>query len=56
MERSIAKMTQRSIERRFQILQMIVEGVSIPTIFRMTNGFKNPIVKLLADAGQGCSE
>jgi IS1 family transposase len=43
-------------ERRVQILGMMVEGVSIRAISRMTGASKNTIVKLLADAGQACSE
>ncbi len=35
---------------------MMVEGVSIRAISRMTGASKNTIVKLLADAGQACSE
>lgn len=42
--------------RRAQILTMMVEGVSIRAISRMTGASKNTIVKLLADAGQACSE
>jgi hypothetical protein len=34
-------------EKRAQILQMMVEDVSIRAIARMTNGSKNTIVKLL---------
>ena len=34
----------------------MVEGVSIRAIARMTGASKNTIVKLLADAGQACSE
>ncbi len=42
--------------KRAQILGMMVEGVSIRAISRMTNASKNTIVKLLADAGNACSE
>lgn len=42
--------------KRAQILTMMVEGVSIRAISRMTGASKNTIVKLLADAGQACSE
>jgi hypothetical protein len=41
--------------KRAQILQMMVEGVSIRAISRMTGASKNTIVKLLADAGQACA-
>lgn len=42
--------------KRAQILAMMVEGVSIRAISRMTGASKNTIVKLLADAGQACAE
>ena len=42
--------------KRAQILGMVVEGVSIRSISRMTNASKNTIVKLLVDAGQACLE
>ncbi|MDP1547856.1 MAG: hypothetical protein Q8L87_17750, partial [Anaerolineales bacterium] len=42
--------------KRAQILTMMVEGVSIRAISRMTGASKNTIVKLLADAGRACSE
>jgi IS1 family transposase len=40
---------------RAQILGMMVEGVSIRAISRMTGASKNTIVKLLADAGEAFS-
>jgi IS1 family transposase len=49
-------MNKSSPERRAQILGMMVEGVSIRAISRMTGASKNTIVKLLADAGNACSE
>src|SRR5713226_516548 len=49
-------MNRLGIEKRAQILGMMVEGVSIRAISRMTNASKNTIVKLLADAGQACLE
>lgn len=42
--------------RRAQILQMMVEGISIRAISRMTGASKNTIVKLLADAGNACAD
>ena len=42
--------------KRAQILTMMVEGVSIRAISRMTGASKNTIVKMLADAGQACAE
>ena len=49
-------MNKLPTERRANILGMMVEGVSIRAISRMTGASKNTIVKLLADAGQACSE
>src|ERR1700687_2974708 len=49
-------MNKSSPERRAQILGMMVEGVSIRAISRMTGASKNTIVKLLTDAGNACSE
>jgi IS1 family transposase len=43
-------------EKRAQILGMMVEGVSIRAIARMTGASKNTIVKLLRDAGQACAD
>ncbi len=52
----IGCMNKSSSERRARILGMMVEGVSIRAISRMTGASKNTIVKLLADAGNACSE
>src|SRR5205823_1534099 len=41
-------------DQRAQILGMMVEGVSIRAISRMTGASKNTIAKLLADAGNAC--
>jgi IS1 family transposase len=49
-------MNKSSPERRAQILGMMVEGISIRAISRMTGASKNTIVKLLADAGNACAE
>jgi IS1 family transposase len=49
-------MNRVGIEKRAQILGMMVEGVSIRAIARMTNASKKTIVKLLADAGKACAE
>lgn len=49
-------MNRLSREKRAQILGMMVEGVSIRAIARMTGASKNTIVKLLADAGEIFSE
>jgi len=42
--------------KRAEILGMMVEGVSIRAIVRMTGASKNTIVKLLEDAGQAFSD
>lgn len=49
-------MNRLPFPKRAQILTMMVEGVSIRAISRMTGASKNTIVKLLADAGQACAE
>jgi hypothetical protein len=47
-------MNKLDTAKRAQIIGMMVEGVSIRAISRMTNASKNTIVKLLADAGSAC--
>jgi IS1 family transposase len=47
-------MNKLTSERRGQILGMMVEGMSIRSICRLTGVSKNTVVKLLADAGQAC--
>ncbi|MGB8682930.1 MAG: IS1 family transposase [Candidatus Binatus sp.] len=49
-------MNKLATKERAAILGMMVEGVSIRAISRMTGASKNTIVKLLADAGNACSE
>ena len=49
-------MNKLSREARAQILGMMVEGVSIRAISRMTGVSKNTIVKLLEDAGEAFSD
>lgn len=49
-------MNRLSREKRVKILGMMVEGVSIRAISRMTGASKNTIVKLLADAGERFSD
>jgi IS1 family transposase len=49
-------MNKLTTEKRAQILSMMVEGVSIRSISRLTGASKNTVVKLLADAGQACLE
>jgi IS1 family transposase len=59
LDRSYTKVYSGSMnklpsDRRAQIIGMMVEGVSIRAISRMTGASKNTIVKLLADAGNAC--
>jgi DNA-directed RNA polymerase specialized sigma24 family protein len=49
-------MNKLPLEKRAQILGMMVEGMAIRAISRLTGASKNTIVKLLVDAGQACSE
>jgi IS1 family transposase len=48
-------MNRLPTEKRAQILGMMVEGVSIRAIARLTGASKNTIAKLLVDAGEACS-
>ena len=41
---------------RAQIIGMMVEGMSIRAITRLTGASKNTVAKLLVDAGRACSE
>ena len=45
-------MNKLPLEKRAQILGMMVEGNSIRAISRMTGASKNTIIKLLVDAGR----
>ena len=49
-------MNRLSIQKRAQIIGMIVEGVSIRSITRMTGASKNTVTKLLVDVGTACSD
>ncbi len=49
-------MNKLSREARARILGMMVEGMAIRAISRMTGASKNTIVKLLADAGEAFSD
>lgn len=56
MERgTMAGMNKLPTERRAQILGMMVEGMSIRAIARLTGASKNTIVKFLRDAGEACA-
>ena len=49
-------MNKLSTQQRAQIIGMMVEGMSIRSISRMTSASKNTVVKLLVEAGQACAE
>lgn len=49
-------MNRLSIQKRAQIVGMMVEGVSLRAISRMTGASKNTLAKLLVDVGTGCAE
>ena len=49
-------MNKLSREARAEILGLMVEGVSLRAIARLTGASKNTIVKLLADAGEAFSD
>jgi IS1 family transposase len=51
-----ASMNKLSSAKRAEILGMMVEGVSLRAISRLTGASKNTIVRLLEDAGQAFSE
>jgi IS1 family transposase len=50
----MVNMNRLVLSRRSQILGMMVEGMSIRAITRMTGASKNTVAKLLADAGDAC--
>ena len=47
-------MNKLPLEKRIQILSMLVEGSSMRSIARVTDVSFNTIAKLLADAGLAC--
>jgi len=49
-------MNKLSRDKRAQILGMVVEGMSVRSITRLTGASKNTVTKLLASAGQACAE
>lgn len=49
-------MNKLPLEKRAQILGMMVEGMALRAISRLTGASKNTIAKLLVDAGRACSE
>ena len=48
-------MNKLPTETRVQILGMMVEGMSMRAIARLTGASKNTIVKFLRDAGEACA-
>jgi IS1 family transposase len=51
----VLRMNKLSTERRAQILGLMVEGVSLRAIARLTGAAKNTIVRLMEDAGEAFS-
>ena len=49
-------MNKLPLEKRAQILGMMVEGMALRAISRLTGASKNTIAKLLVDAGRACSD
>jgi IS1 family transposase len=49
-------MNRLTTEKRAQIIGMMVEGMSIRAITRLTGVSKNTVAKLLVDAGQACAD
>ncbi len=52
----MVSMNRLSTEKRAQIIGMMVEGVSIRSIVRLTGASKNTVAKLLVDVGTACDE
>src|SRR5438132_8994504 len=50
----MVSMNQLTRAQRAQILGMIVEGMSMQSITRLTGASKNTVAKLLKDAGEAC--
>src|SRR5689334_16701034 len=47
-------MNQLPLEKRTKIIEMLVEGMSIRAVSRITGASKNTIVKLLVEVGTAC--
>jgi transposase len=56
MQADNACMNKLPLEKRAQIIGMMVEGMSIRSISRLTGASKNTVVKLLIDARLACSD
>ncbi len=52
----IVSMNRLSTERQAQVVNCLVEGMSIRATVRVTGVAKNTVVKLLADLGAACTE
>ena len=50
------RMNKLTTQRRVQILSMLVEGMSMRSISRVTGASINTVTKLLVDAGNACAE
>ena len=49
-------MNTLSLEKRTQILQLLLEGVSIRSTCRITGVYKNAVTRLLVNAGNACMD
>lgn len=49
-------MNKLSTKQRAQILSLLVEGMGINAVCRVTGASKNTVLKLLADAGKACAK
>ncbi len=49
-------MNKLSRDKRIQIITLLVEGMSLRSVTRVTGASINTVTKLLVDAGQACSE
>ena len=49
-------MNRLPIEKRVQIVTMLVEGMSMRSVSRVADVSINTVTKLLADVGAACSE
>lgn len=52
----LSAMNKLPIEKRTQIIRLLVEGNSIRSITRITDVSKNTVTKLLVDVGRACQE
>ena len=52
----VLNMNRLPIEKRVQIVTMLVEGMSMRSVSRVADVSINTVTKLLADVGAACSE